>query len=163
MNELTVYTDGSCNPNPGYGAWCAVIVKPENPVVLSGTETNTTNNAMELMGIIRVLETLPTVPHKVTLHSDSMYVVNAINRWMVKWEKQGWKRKEKRGLSPVKNLELFLRLAQLRKIHKLEAVWVKGHNGDPYNEHCDMIANQLVTDYYLSNNLPVPQLYRRAS
>ena len=100
---------------------------------------------MELQGIIAVLESLPTQAHKVVLHSDSQYVVKAINTWMVNWERHDWQHKVKgQGWQPIKNLVLFQRLAALRRSHKLSAVWVRGHNGDKWNEYCDGIANGLV-------------------
>ena len=148
MEKLTVFSDGACIPNPGRGAWAAVILREGcSPVTLSGVELQSTNNRMEIFGIIAVLQSLPRIPHLVTLHSDSMYVVNLINKWMANWENNDWLHKVKReGMQPVKNKDLWVRLAALRKIHKLNAEWVKGHNGDEWNEHCDMIANALAED-----------------
>lgn len=150
MKEIIVYTDGSCFPNPGYGAWAAIITNVDPPQYYQGTQTQATNNQMELAGILHVLSLLPTNdPHKVTLYSDSQYVVKSINYWMDKWERHQWRRKEKgSGYVPIKNAELFQKLAQYRKCHKIVAVWIRGHNGDYWNNECDLIANGLVRDYY---------------
>jgi ribonuclease HI len=103
---------------------------------LSGGNPHTTNNQMELLGVIEGLKALKE-PCKVNIYSDSKYVVQAINEWIKGWEKNGWKTASKK---PVKNYELWQEYLKVSKPHKIKANWVKGHNGHPQNEECDRLA-----------------------
>ena len=136
MKEVQIYTDGACRGNPGNGGWGAILVFGKYERELSGGERDTTNNRMELMAAISGLAALRE-SCKVTLYSDSKYLVDAFNKeWVVSWEKAGWRR----GRDELKNPDLWQRLVELVKSHEVEFVWVKGHNGHDYNERCDILA-----------------------
>ena len=133
MKEVQVYTDGACRGNPGHGGWGAILVYGKHERELSGGERETTNNRMELTAVIEGLSALK-YPCKVTVYSDSKYVVEAfLSDWISGWKKSGWKK----GL---KNPDLWERLYGLTEIHDVSFVWVKGHNGHDYNERCDRLA-----------------------
>jgi ribonuclease HI len=137
MKHVNIYTDGACRNNPGRGGWGAVLVYEGREKELSGGEPMTTNNRMELSGVIAALSVLKE-PCLVTLTTDSQYVVNAIEKgWLESWSKNGWKKSDK---SRVLNVDLWEKLLDLLDVHKVEFVWVKGHNGHPYNERCDALA-----------------------
>ena len=137
MKHVDIYTDGACRGNPGPGGYGAILVFCGKEKELSGGEPNTTNNRMELMGAITALEALKE-PCEVTLTSDSKYLTEAINKgWLASWKKNGWKKADKK---PVLNIELWQRLDALLNIHKVEFVWVHGHQGHEYNERCDVLA-----------------------
>ena len=137
MKKVKIYTDGACRGNPGHGGWGAVLVYGSIEKELSGGEPNTTNNRMELSAVIAALSALKE-PCEVTLTTDSQYVVNAIEKgWLANWQKNNW-RKSDRG--EVLNVDLWRELLVLLDTHKVSFVWVKGHNGHPYNERCDKIA-----------------------
>ena len=136
MKDVQIYTDGACRGNPGNGGWGTVLVWGKYERELSGGERNTTNNRMELMAAISGLEALRE-KCKVTLYSDSKYLVDAFNKeWVDSWEKAGWRR----GRDELKNPDLWKRLVELVRAHEVEFVWVKGHNGHDYNERCDTLA-----------------------
>ncbi len=138
MKQVELYTDGACRGNPGKGGWGAILVYGKYEKELSGAERMTTNNRMELTSVIAGLKALKE-PCRVTLYSDSKYVVDAfLEGWVENWKKSGWKR----GKDELKNPELWEELYALTKIHEIEFVWVKGHNGHPYNERCDALATQ---------------------
>lgn len=132
MKQVEIYTDGACRGNPGPGGWGTILVYHGVEKELSGGEVCTTNNRMELMAAIQGLEALKE-PCRVTLTSDSSYLVNAIKEgWLDTWRG--------RGYTKIKNPELWVRLDGLLAIHDVEFVWVKGHDGHPYNERCDKLA-----------------------
>jgi ribonuclease HI len=136
MKEVTIYTDGACSGNPGPGGWGAILMYGEHKKELSGGEPATTNNRMELLGVINALETLKE-PCAVTLYTDSQYVVNAINEgWLFGWKKKNWKRKG----GDVKNPDLWQRVYDLIHVHQVKFVWVKGHAENEYNNRCDQLA-----------------------
>lgn len=140
--KVTIYTDGSARSNPGRGGYGAVLsyTTPAGKLYraeLSQGYEKTTNNRMELMGVIVALEALKR-PCEVELHSDSQYVVNAFNKhWIDGWIKRGWKTANKQ---PVKNRDLWERLLAAAKPHNMTFVWVKGHAGHELNERCDELA-----------------------
>ena len=137
MKKLDIYTDGACSGNPGKGGWGAVLVYKGAEKEISGAEKQTTNNRMELMGVIAGLEALNR-PCEVEVYSDSQYVVNAFNKqWVDGWIKKGWKRGKN---EPVKNPDLWKRLLKAKEKHKVSFHWVKGHDGHPQNERCDLLA-----------------------
>jgi ribonuclease HI len=136
MKDVQIYTDGACRGNPGNGGYGVVLVWGKYEREISGGEKNTTNNRMELMAAISGLEALRE-RCKVTLYSDSKYLVDAFNKeWVESWEKAGWRR----GRDELKNPDLWKRLVELVRAHEVEFVWVKGHNGHDYNERCDSLA-----------------------
>ena len=137
MKKVNIYTDGACKGNPGRGGWGTILVYGAHEKELSGGEVMTTNNRMELMAVISGLEALRE-PCEVTLTSDSTYVINSITKkWLDGWEKKNW---VKSGNTPVPNADLWKRLIEAMKPHTIEWVWVRGHNGHPYNERCDRLA-----------------------
>ena len=137
MKKVNAYTDGACRGNPGRGGWGAILVYGEKEKELSGGELVTTNNRMELSAVIAALSALKE-PCEVVLTTDSQYVVNAIEKgWLENWQKNSW-RKSDRG--EVLNVDLWKKLLELLNVHKVNFVWVKGHNGHPYNERCDKLA-----------------------
>ena len=136
MKEVTIYTDGACSGNPGPGGWGAILIYGTVQKELSGGDGNTTNNIMELTGAITALGALKE-PCRVTLYTDSQYIVNAINKgWLRSWIKNGWKRKG----GELKNIELWKRFAELLETHEVTFVWVKGHAENEYNNRCDRLA-----------------------
>ena len=136
MKSVELYTDGACRGNPGKGGWGAILVYGSYKKELSGGERETTNNRMELMAAISGLEALRE-PCQVTLYSDSKYLVDAfLEGWIDSWRSKGWRR----GKEPLKNPDLWERLYALTEIHKVDFVWVKGHDGHVYNERCDALA-----------------------
>ncbi len=136
--DIVIYTDGACSGNPGPGGWGAILMSGGHRRELSGGETPTTNNRMELMAAISALEALKG-PSNVTLYTDSKYVQDGIGKWIFGWKKNGWKTADKK---PVKNVELWQRLDQARLRHKIKWEWVKGHAGDVENERADELARE---------------------
>ncbi len=137
MKNVEIYSDGACSGNPGPGGYGTILVCGETIKELSGGEKNTTNNRMELMGAIAGLECLK-YPCKVTLTSDSKYLVDAVNLgWARSWQKNGWRKSDKK---PALNSDLWERLLSLLDKHDVTLFWIKGHNGHPYNERCDRLA-----------------------
>ncbi|NLL46425.1 MAG: ribonuclease HI [Clostridiales bacterium] len=135
--EVTIYTDGACSGNPGPGGWGAILKYRGIEKELSGGESQTTNNRMELLAVISALEALKE-PCKVTLYSDSKYVTDAVEKgWARSWMAKGWKKSDK---TPAKNPDLWERLLKLLEIHDVSFVWVKGHAENAYNNRCDELA-----------------------
>lgn len=136
MKEVIIYTDGACSGNPGPGGWGAILRYGNIIKEISGGEKETTNNKMELMGVISALSALKE-PCEVTLYTDSQYIVNAINEnWLGAWIKAGWKRKG----GELKNVPLWQELSKLLEVHNVKFVWVKGHAENRYNNRCDELA-----------------------
>ena len=137
ITEVTIYTDGACSGNPGPGGWAAILIAGNYKKELSGGEALTTNNRMELAGVINGLRAL-TRPCNVTIFSDSAYVVNAFNQnWIDKWMTNGWKNSAK---AEVANSDLWKELAVLTTTHKVTFSKVKGHADDELNNRCDELA-----------------------
>lgn len=137
MKNVEIYTDGACSGNPGKGGWGAVLVYGNREKEISGAAADTTNNRMELTAVIEALNALKE-PCNVTLTTDSKYVCDAINQqWVFSWKKNGWKKADKK---PALNVDLWEKLLKLLDIHTVTFVWVRGHNGHPYNERCDTLA-----------------------
>ncbi|MEY4717893.1 MAG: hypothetical protein RL563_511 [Pseudomonadota bacterium] len=137
-NTVIIYTDGACKGNPGPGGWGVYLKYNSHEKELFGGEAETTNNRMELMAAIQALEVL-TRSCQVRLHTDSKYLLQGITEWMANWKKRGWKTAANK---PVKNEDLWRRLDAAIQNHQIEWVWVKGHNGEPGNEHADSLANK---------------------
>lgn len=138
MEKIHIYTDGACSGNPGPGGYGAIIVYEDGyEEELSGGEGMTTNNRMEIMGIIEALEYLQE-PSDVVVTSDSEYVCNTFNKgWINGWIKKNWKKSDGK---PVLNRDLWERLLDAMEIHDVKFVHVRGHNGHHYNERCDRLA-----------------------
>ena len=151
--KVTLYTDGSARGNPdGPGGYGAVLQFVDKQGVLHEKEmyagyVKTTNNRMELMAAIEGLSRLKE-PCRVTLYSDSKYLVDAVTQgWVYKWKASGWKR----GKEPAKNPDLWEKLLALLETHEVTLVWVKGHDGHAYNERCDRLATE-AADSFKSEN-----------
>lgn len=140
-DQVELFTDGACSGNPGPGGWAYILKHPASGKVRDawGAEERTTNNRMELMGVIEALESLK-VPCEVKLVTDSQYVGKGISEWMPRWKVQGWRRKEGKSFKPVINLDLWQRLDELLARHAVRVEVVLGHNGHPENEACDRMA-----------------------
>jgi len=136
MKNIKIFSDGSSLGNPGAGGW-GTLLKYNNQIKeLSGSQNNTTNNRMELLGVIKGLEALKE-PCNVEVISDSTYVVKAINEWLKGWVIKGWKNSAKKD---VKNTDLWKQYLEVSKSHNIKAFWVKGHAGHEENERCDILA-----------------------
>ncbi len=153
--DVIIYTDGGAIGNPGPGGYGAVLLSGKHRRELSGGFRLTTNNRMELTAAIVALKALKT-PCKVTLHSDSQYVVNGINKgWAKKWRANGWMRNKK---DPALNPDLWQQLLELCEKHDVTFVWVKGHAGIAENERCDQLTQIAIK----SGNLAVDEGYERS-
>lgn len=141
LDQVQLFTDGACSGNPGPGGWAYILKHPATGRVVdaSGAEPQTTNNRMELTGVIEGLAALKR-PCRVELVTDSEYVGKGIRDWMPKWKAQGWRRKEGKSFKPVVNLDLWQRLDELLARHHVAVTLVLGHNGHPENEACDRMA-----------------------
>lgn len=136
MKKVCIYTDGACSGNPGPGGWAAILTYGENERELSGGESATTNNRMELMAVISALTALKE-SCEVEIWTDSQYIEKAINEgWLAGWKRRGWKRKG----GELKNIELWQELDRLLGLHRVNFNWLKGHDGHEYNERCDALA-----------------------
>jgi len=154
---ICIYTDGGCSGNPGPGGWAYVIIRIEdsqnqeegidNSVLIAenwGAEKSTTNNRMELMAAISALEYLPAMQppvEKATLYTDSQYLQKGMTVWIKDWKSKGWKTS---GKSQVKNQDLWQRLDSLASGFTITWAWVKGHAGNKYNEHCDVLTQKAI-------------------
>ena len=140
MKELPlveIATDGACKGNPGPGGWGAIIRHGEREKELSGGESHTTNNRMELIAAVEALNAL-NKPCRVKLSTDSRYVMDGLTKWLKGWQRNGWKTSDKK---PVKNADLWQRLIDAAAPHRIEWQWVKGHAGHPDNERADKLAS----------------------
>ena len=136
LKQVDIFTDGACSGNPGPGGWAAILRYGPHEMEISGSMPQTTNNRMELMGVIAGLEAL-NKPCVVKVITDSQYVVKAFNEhWIEGWLKTNWKK------GTVKNIELWERLLKAKEPHEVTFEWVKGHAGHPENERCDKLATQ---------------------
>jgi ribonuclease HI len=134
---IIIYTDGGCDPNPGPGAWAALILDGSLKAEISGSDPETTNNRMELTAAIESLKRL-SEPANVTLYTDSQYLQRGIEEWMPKWLAKNW-----RGSSgPVANQDLWKELLAAAKPHQVKWEWVRGHAGNQYNNRVDWLVRQ---------------------
>lgn len=137
MKNVEIFTDGACSGNPGPGGWGAVLRFNNTEKEISGGAVNTTNNRMELSGVIEALRLLKE-PCEVTICSDSKYVCDAITKgWAKGWQRNGWRKADKKQ---ALNTDLWEPLLALLEQHKITVKWVKGHAGHPENERCDQLA-----------------------
>ena len=137
MKTVIIYTDGACSGNPGPGGWGAILKYGEHEKELSGGERDTTNNRMELTGVIKALQLLKE-PCIVELYSDSKYVIDGLEKgWAKSWRAKGWIKSDKK---PALNPDLWGTLLDLCEIHQVRTHWVNGHATNPYNNRCDELA-----------------------
>lgn len=137
MRSVEIFTDGACSGNPGPGGWGAILRCDGKEKELSGGEAHTTNNRMELTGVIMALSALK-YPCKVRLTTDSKYVVDGVTKgWAKSWRKKGWKKSDGK---PALNSDLWGQLLDLLDVHEVEFCWIKGHAGHEENERCDRLA-----------------------
>ena len=137
MKTVTIYTDGACSGNPGPGGWGAILRYKDVSREMSGAEEKTTNNRMELMGVISALSAL-NEPCVVELWSDSKYVIDALQKgWAKSWRKRGWVKSDKK---PALNSDLWEKLLDLVEKHEMHYHWVMCHADNPYNNRCDELA-----------------------
>ncbi len=137
---IEIYTDGACRGNPGPGGWGALLKMGKREKELKGAEPSTTNNRMELTAVIRALEALRR-PVQARVYTDSEYVRRGISEWLPAWKSRGWRTADRQ---PVKNQDLWQRLAELSAAHDIEWHWVPGHAGVPGNERADRLANDAI-------------------
>ena len=150
--EVRIYTDGGCEPNPGPGGYGIVLLYGKARKEVSGGFSLTTNNRMEIYAAIKGLELLKE-PCKVTIFSDSQYLVSAMMEgWVTKWKKKNWLTSSK---EKAKNIDLWEKLCSLCEVHQVTFVWTKGHAGNIENERCDQLAYTALQ----ASNLPVDDGY----
>ena len=143
MKEVTLYTDGACSGNPGVGGYCAILIYKGKEKIISGAESTTTNNRMELMAVIKGLEALKE-PCKVEVYSDSAYVVNAfLQDWIKNWQNNGFKTSK----GKVLNIDLWQKLIKISSSHDISWHKVKGHADNEYNNRCDSVARKEIDNF----------------
>lgn len=141
MKSVDIYTDGACSGNPGPGGYGIVLLYKGNRKELSQGYKCTTNNRMEMLAVIKGLETLKE-PCKVNLYSDSQYVINSVTKgWVYKWKKNNWK---KNKTEPALNVDLWIIMLELLEKHSVNFIWVKGHADNVENERCDFLARESI-------------------
>ena len=136
LPDVEIFTDGACKGNPGPGGWGAILRSNGKERELSGGESPSTNNRMELMAAIEALNALKRPCH-VQLYTDSVYVRDGITKWIHGWRRNGWRTSDRK---PVKNDELWKALLEASAPHRIDWHWVKGHAGHPENERADALA-----------------------
>lgn len=136
LSHVEIFTDGSCLGNPGYGGWALILRHNGVEREMSGAAVETTNNRMEIQAAIEGLKALKR-PCKVTLFTDSEYVRKGMIEWLRPWKARGWKTADRK---PVKNVDLWEQLDAAMQPHKIEVIWVRGHNNHPENERVDLLA-----------------------
>ena len=145
MKKVILYTDGACSGNPGIGGWGAILIYGTAEKRISGAAAETTNNRMEMTAVIEGLSCLKE-PCMVDVYSDSAYTVNAfINGWISSWVKNGFKKADNK---PVLNEDLWQKLIELTKIHKVTFYKVKGHADNEYNNLCDKLATDAIKNFH---------------
>ena len=142
QSTVEIYTDGACRGNPGPGGWGLVLRYGGPEKTLYGGESHTTNNRMELMAAIQGLEALSR-PSRVRVTTDSQYVQKGLTEWLPRWQRRGWLTA---GKQPVKNMDLWQRLASAAARHEVHWQWVRGHAGHPENERADALARRAIDE-----------------
>ena len=151
MKTVEIFTDGACSGNPGPGGWGALMRYNGQVRELSGGEAETTNNRMELTAAVEALNALKE-PCTVELHTDSKYVMDGISSWIHGWKRNGWKTADRK---PVKNAELWQKLDEANRRHKVKWHWVRGHAGHVENERADELARAGMAPFKKSRRQPV--------
>lgn len=153
MKKVDLFTDGACSGNPGPGGWGALLRYGEHEKELMGGEAQTTNNRMEMTAVIEGLSAVKLPRCHVTVHTDSQYVMKGATEYIHGWKKRGWKTADKKD---VKNRDLWEKLDSVMQLHKLDWIWVRGHNGHPENERVDELARNAVPRITAEPATPVP-------
>ena len=135
--HVTIYTDGACEPNPGPGGWAALLIFGRHEKELSGVESRTTNNRMELTAAAQALGAL-SQPCKVEFYTDSEYLRRGITEWLPDWRRRGWKRRT----GKLANIDLWQALEVSIEQHEIRWHWVRGHAGDRFNQRVDSLARK---------------------
>lgn len=138
--QVSIYTDGACDPNPGPGGWAAIMRYGRHEKIISGGAPQTTNNRMELQAALSALKALKR-PCRVTLHTDSEYLRRGITEWLPSWERRDWRTSDRRA---VQNQDLWQALADEVARHRVTWHWVRGHSGEPLNERVDRLARAAI-------------------
>ena len=136
MSDFIIYTDGACSGNPGPGGWAAIIISKNQEYEIFGCEKSTTNNRMELIAVINAIKEIREKA-KITINTDSKYILDGINKWIHNWKLNNWKTSNRKD---VKNSDLWKELDNLNLQHNIKWVWVKAHAGHEYNERADKLA-----------------------
>ena len=168
VDEVVIYTDGGCDPNPGPGGWAAILWAPRVELELGGGSADTTNNRMEMSAALQGLKKL-TKPCRVTVVTDSQYLHKGMTEWITGWSKKGWRRSKK---SALLNPDLWEALARVALEHETYWSWTRGHVGQPENERCDALATVMTSTWHKDDesitheerrarNQPLPQLDRQ--
>lgn len=137
LPQVTIYTDGSCEPNPGSGGWAALLIFKKKEIPITGSEADTTNNRMELTAAVEAFHALPE-PHQVKFYTDSEYLKKGITEWMPNWRKRKWRRKG----GKLANVDLWKGLDAAIQHHKVDWHWVKAHAGNRNNQRVDRLARE---------------------
>ena len=140
MKEVEIFTDGACKGNPGPGGYGCILRYEGKSKELKGNSRQTTNNIMEMMAAIVALQELKE-PCKVSLTTDSQYLVKGATEWLAGWKRKGWKTASRQ---PIKNKELWEEVSRLIDMHQITWLWTRGHSGHPENERCDQLANEAI-------------------
>ena len=136
-DRVVVYTDGSCEPNPGPGGWAVIIIDDGKETILKGYEAQSTNNRMEMTAALEALKHIDKAK-RVRLYTDSQYLKNGVESWMKNWKAKNWKRKG----GQLANVDIWKQISDEIDQRRIEWHWVKGHNGNTYNERVDRLAHQ---------------------
>lgn len=139
LQEVTIYTDGACDPNPGPGGWAAILIYRKREQILTGSEFDTTNNRMELTAAIEALQALKE-PSKINFFTDSQYLKLGITEWMPNWRARNWRRKG----GKLANVDLWKALDENIQTHQINWHWVRGHSGNPNNQRVDNLARKTI-------------------
>jgi ribonuclease HI len=140
LPQVTIYTDGACDPNPGPGGWAALLRFGGQEKILTGSAAQTTNNRMELSAAIEALKALNR-PCSIDFYTDSEYLRRGITEWLPKWQARDWRRKQ----GALANVELWQELDKVVRPHQIEWHWVRGHAGDRDNQRVDRLARQAIS------------------
>ena len=149
-NKIQIFTDGACKGNPGIGGWGVLIKYSKISNELKGFQSKTTNNRMELIAVIEGLKSVEE-DAKIEIITDSKYVKNGINQWIVNWKNNGWKTAAKK---PVKNIDLWQELDELVQTYSIEWIWVRGHSSHPGNERTDQLEKEVILEFCDRNSQP---------
>jgi ribonuclease HI len=152
LPHVVIHTDGGASPNPGPGGWAAILSFGDREKELTGGETETTNNRMELTAAISALAALKR-PCLVDLHTDSQYLRDGITKYIAKWKRNGWRTADKK---PVKNVDLWQRLDAALGDHRIRWHWVKGHAGHDLNERADALVRDAIAEIRGTKSKPSP-------